>query len=86
VSDADRARFAAMLLDHGARLDVRDELLESTPLGWACRWGWPELVRLLISRGASITELDGKPWATPETWAKKMQQNAVLAILQGHKK
>jgi ankyrin repeat protein len=86
VSDADRARFAAMLLDHGARLDVRDELLESTPLGWACRWGWPELVRLLISRGASITELDGKPWATPETWAKKMQQNAVLAILQGHEK
>ena len=39
-----RVRFAAMLLDHGAQLDVRDELLQSTPLGWACRWGREELV------------------------------------------
>ncbi|MGA7524889.1 MAG: hypothetical protein WBW84_20735 [Acidobacteriaceae bacterium] len=36
---ASRARFAAMLIDHGARLDLRDDLLKSTPLGWACRWG-----------------------------------------------
>ena len=38
VSDDDRARFAGMLLDHGASLTVRDDLLKSTPLGWACRW------------------------------------------------
>lgn len=25
--------------DPAARIDVRDELLQSTPLGWACRWG-----------------------------------------------
>ena len=36
----DRARFASMLIDFGARLDVRDDLLQSTPLGWASRWGW----------------------------------------------
>jgi hypothetical protein len=38
-SERDRVRFAAMLLDFGARLDLRDDLLKSTPLGWACRWG-----------------------------------------------
>lgn len=42
----ERVRFAAMLVDHGARLDVRDELLQSTPLGWACRWGRKELVEI----------------------------------------
>jgi ankyrin repeat protein len=39
LSDKNRARFAALLLDFGARLDLRDDLLQSTPLAWACRWG-----------------------------------------------
>ena len=71
VSDADRARFAAMLLDHGARLDMRDDLLKSTPLGWACRWGRKKLAELLIARGAPIDEPDAEPWATPKAWAKR---------------
>jgi ankyrin repeat protein len=82
LSGAERARFAAMLLDHGARLDLRDELLKSTPLGWACRWGRKELVELLIARGAPVNELDAEPWATPTAWAEKMQQDAVLAVLK----
>ncbi|MDD1677958.1 MAG: ankyrin repeat domain-containing protein, partial [Methanomicrobiales archaeon] len=61
LSDADRARFAAMLLDHGARLDLRDDLLQSTPLGWACRWGRKELAELLIARGAPVDEPDAEP-------------------------
>jgi len=82
LSGAERARFAAMLLDHGARLDLRDELLKSTPLGWACRWGRKELVELLIARGAPVNELDAEPWATPRAWAEKMNQDAVLAVLR----
>jgi ankyrin repeat protein len=78
----DRARFAAMLLDHGARFDLRDELLKSTPLGWACRWGRLELAELLIHRGAPVHEPDAESWATPVAWAKKMNHNAVLAILE----
>jgi hypothetical protein len=35
---ADRLGFATASLDAGARLDVRDNLLKSTRLGWACRW------------------------------------------------
>lgn len=84
VGDEDRARFASILLDHGARLDLRDDLLKSTPLGWACRWGRRKLVELLISRGAPVDEPDAEPWATPKAWGKKMRQDAVLTILQRH--
>jgi ankyrin repeat protein len=71
-NEADRTRFAAMLLDAGARLDLRDDLLNSTPLGWACRWGREELVELLTAHGALVNEPDAHPWATPLAWAKKM--------------
>ncbi len=70
--EADRARFAAMLIDGGARLDLRDDLLKSTPLGWACRWGRTEMADLLIARGAAFNEPDAEPWATPLAWARKM--------------
>ena len=82
LSGAERARFAGMLLDYGARLDLRDDLLKSTPLGWACRWGRKELIELLIARGAPVNELDAEPWASPRAWAEKMKQDAVLAVLR----
>jgi ankyrin repeat protein len=71
-----------MLIDHGARWDVRDDLLKSTPLGWACRWGHRELVELLLQRGAPVREKDAEPWATPEAWAKKMGHDEIFAILK----
>ena len=75
--EADRVRFAAMLIDHGARLDPRDDLLKSTPLGWACRWGRAELVEHLIARGAPVNESGAEPWATPLAWACKMGHAAI---------
>src|ERR1039457_1826427 len=33
IKPEERVAFVRMLLDHGARLDVRDDLLRSTPLG-----------------------------------------------------
>src|SRR5208282_458018 len=86
LSGAERARFAAMLIDHGARLDVRDEMLKSTPLGWACRWGRKELVELLIARGARVNEPDAEPWASPLAWAEKMGHGAVLEVLREHQR
>ena len=80
----ERIGFATILLDAGARLDVRDALLRSTPLGWACRWGRVELVTLLLKRGADLVESDAESWATPLAWAENMNRGAVLSILRTH--
>ncbi len=85
VHEADRTRFASMLLDSGARLDLRDHLLQSTPLGWACRWGRSELVEMFRSRGAPANEPDAVPWATPLAWAKKMGHREIEARLRAGK-
>jgi ankyrin repeat protein len=82
VTAGERVAFATMLLDAGARLDIRDNLLKSTPLGWACRWGRIELVRLLLARGADPVEEDAEPWATPKAWAEKKGHGEVLALLR----
>ena len=50
----ERARFAAILADAGARMDLRDEMLQATPLGWARRWDRQEMARELERRGAPI--------------------------------
>lgn len=82
VTAEERVGFATALLDAGARTDVRDNLLKSTPLGWACRWGRVELVKLLLERDADPIEADAEPWATPKAWAQKMGHDQVLALLQ----
>jgi ankyrin repeat protein len=73
--------LATILLDAGARLDVRDALLKSTPLGWACRWGRTGIVKLLLARGADPVEPDAEPWATPRAWAEKKGHPDIVGIL-----
>lgn len=74
-------QLASILLDAGARLDLRDTLLMSTPLGWACRWGHVDLVKLLLARGADPIEADAEPWATPWAWATRMHRTDILELL-----
>jgi ankyrin repeat protein len=74
-------QLATILLDAGARLDVRDTLLKSTPLGWACRWGRIELVKLFLARGADPVEADAEPWASPRGWAERMHWLQILELL-----
>jgi hypothetical protein len=78
----ERVAFATMLLDAGARLDLRDNLLRSTPLGWAARWGRAELVQLFLSRGADPREPDAEPWARPLAWAERMGHAEIAAALR----
>ena len=78
----DRQAFATLILDSGARLDLRDNVLKSTPLGWACRWGRRELVSLFLERGADPIEADAERWATPRAWAEKMGREEILEILR----
>jgi ankyrin repeat protein len=74
--------LATMLLDAGARTDIRDEFLKSTPLGWACRWGRLALVELLLARGADPIEAGAEPWATPLAWAERRQHAEIASILR----
>jgi len=82
VTAEEAAAFATLLLDAGARTDIRDDLLKSTPLGWACRWGRVEIVQLLLERRADPLELDAESWATPRAWAEKMSHSAVIEMLR----
>jgi len=79
-------QLATILLDAGARLDVRDKLLMSTPLGWACRWGRTEIVKLLLARGADPVEADAEPWATPRAWAERMARTEIVELLNSSRK
>jgi ankyrin repeat protein len=81
-TELERTRFAAMLLDRGARLDLRDDLLQSTALAWACRWGRKEMVELLIARGAPVCEPDAEAWAQPLAWAIKMNHPDIARALE----
>ena len=85
-STEEQLAFATALLDAGARLDIRDNLLKSTPLGWACRWGRVELLKLFLARGADPVEADAERWATPRAWAEKMHHEEVLTALQEKKR
>jgi ankyrin repeat protein len=81
ITEEEALAFAVTLLDAGARTDVRDDLLKSTPLGWACRWGRAPIVRELLRRGVDPVEPDAEPWATPRAWAEKMGHREIVAML-----
>lgn len=83
LSAAERITLATMVLDAGARLDLRDTVLRSTPLGWACRGGRIELVRLFLNRGADPIEASAEPWARPRAWAEKMNRRDVMDEVAG---
>jgi ankyrin repeat protein len=81
VTDDEAAAFASELLDRGARTDMRDDILKSTPLGWACRWGRISAVKILLDRGADPAETEADPWARPRAWAGKMGHREILDLL-----
>jgi hypothetical protein len=81
VTDDEASAFARMALEAGARMNARDHILRSTPLGWACRWGRVQLVKLLIEHGADPVENDAEPWARPRSWAAKMGHGRIVLML-----
>ena len=81
ITEEEALAFAVTLLDAGARTDVLDELLKSTPLGWACRWGRVPIVKELLRRGVDPIEPDAEPWATPRAWAEKMGHREIVEVL-----
>jgi ankyrin repeat protein len=84
VKEEEAAAFAAALMDAGAKTAVRDDILKSTPLGWACRWGRAGVAAVLLEHGADAVEADAEPWARPRSWAQKMGHGEVLAVLNAY--
>ncbi len=82
VTEEEALALAEILLQAGARTDVRDDLLKSTPLGWAARWGRVGVAGALLRNGADAIERDAEPWATPRAWAEKQNRSAVLKLLR----
>lgn len=82
MNEQEALEFGRLLLDAGADLTLRDPLLQSTPLGWACRNGRRVLVELMIERGAAVNEPDAEEWATPLAWATKMGHEEIAALLR----
>lgn len=72
---------AHLLLRHEADLHVVDDEFRSTPLGFAARWGRPEMVRLLLEHGADPNAA-GAEWATPLAWAVKKGHHAIASDLR----
>jgi ankyrin repeat protein len=81
ITEDEVTAFGRAALEAGARSDGRDDILKSTPLGWACRWGRIELVRLLMEHGAVLEEKDAESWAQPLAWARKMGHNEIISML-----
>ena len=84
MNDEEELEFGHLLLDAGASMTMRDPLLKSTPLGWACRNGRIRLAELMIERGAAVNEPDAESWATPLAWATKMGHEEIAALLREH--
>jgi ankyrin repeat protein len=81
-TEEQRLRRATMLLDAGASLTIRDTLLKSTPLVWACPWGRLTLVQLHLARGVDPREADAEPWAAPLAWATKGGHRDIVELLR----
>ncbi len=77
----DRA-LAELFLEHGARLNDRDDDLSSTPIGWAARFGQLEMVRFLLSRGVPPHQTDDPDWARPIEWAKRYGHHEIVELLE----
>ena len=81
-SDEEKIPFAALLLDHGAGIEVRDDELRSTPLGHACRYGLVRLAELLLERGASVEPAEGADWTAPLAWARQQGHENLVQLLE----
>jgi ankyrin repeat protein len=76
--------LAAVLLDAGADISVRDDEYQSTALAWAARTNAAQMVEFLLARGAPTNLPDDEPWATPLAWAERRQHGEIVSILRRH--
>ena len=81
-SEAVMIEMAEVLLDYKADLNVQDDELCSTPLGWHVRAGNKDVVAFLLEHGASANIPDTPKWATPLSWAEKRGHMEIAEMLR----
>ncbi|MCI0391099.1 MAG: sigma-70 family RNA polymerase sigma factor [Acidobacteria bacterium] len=80
---------AALFIEHGADLHVREEEFCSTPLGWAAKYGQTRMVEFLLRHGAKPNLADDHPdltWATPLAWATRRGHDEIVRLLTEYEK
>ena len=72
---------AEALCAHGAELDTRDDINQSTPLMYAADEGHPKICAMLLALGAdpSLKDEDGR---TALDWARKRNKPECVAVLE----
>ena len=81
ITEDETGAFAEALLNAGAKVGGRDDLLKSTALGWACRWGQVRVAKLMLEHGADPVEGDAERWAKPRAWAEKRAHPEIIELL-----
>lgn len=73
---------AEICLGYGADINGIETDTSSTPLGWAAREGWREMVEWLLDKGADPGLPNDEKWALPLAWAERRGHAAVAEILR----
>jgi ankyrin repeat protein len=85
VARSGNVEAAKLLLKAGARVDVREKFGEQTPLMWATARRHPEMVALLLSKGADVNARsavrDYKRVATAESRAATRDRGGLTPLL-----
>jgi len=85
VARSNNVEAAKLLLKAGARVDAREQFGEQTPLMWASARRQPQMMELLISRGADINARgavrDYQRVATAESRAKSMDRGGFTPLM-----
>jgi len=76
------AQACRILIQYGADIDARDDIFQSTPLGWAAMFGNLEIARILLDAGARTNLPGDEPWSTPLFWAQHRGHTQIAELLR----
>ncbi len=79
-----KIRLAALLLECGADIHLRDVDYHATPLTFAAREGHALMAQFLLDHGAKPELPDDEPWSTPMFWAEQRGHEEVIEVLNHH--
>ena len=74
--------IAAFLIDNGADLNAIYPISQRNSLIKACIGGTPDMVRLLLARGADPNAVDTKGWSPLRAWCRLQQLEVLKALLE----